>query len=84
MKKRCEIEKVAVTDESIMLRFEATCTDARYEYEQLFLKNVTGYGIRNDRYDTYIEKSPGEWLEVDSATLVIYFEDKEHDEDDRE
>ena len=56
MKKRCEIEKVAVVDKSIMLRFKATCTDARYEYECQYLKTIIGYGIRNDRYDTYIEK----------------------------
>lgn len=51
----------------------------RYEYENLFLKTITGYGIRNDRYDTYIEKSHKEWLEVDPATVKIIFQERDSD-----
>lgn len=74
--KKCNIEKIAVTDGSVMLIFKGKCIDARYEYECQFFKTITGYGVRNDKDSTYIEVSPTEWLKIDPATLKIYFDVK--------
>lgn len=62
--------------ESVMLIFEGVCIDARYEYEHMFLKNIFGTGIRNDKDSTYIEVQLNEWLKIDPATLNICFKNR--------
>lgn len=63
------------------IKFRAKCIDARYGLEELYLKTIESYSIKQtvfedddteeiDLYESYL-KYLGTWVEVDMSTLEI-------------